>query len=979
MKKRANNGNKKKQLYTDLLLLAVMLILLFIVYRNRTGLFLGRDYTFSTAAAAVYGQDGRKYVIDEGKSVINILDKDGVLEKRLKGGRADRFYYAQSVCETVRDQKSVLYISDIAYIETEEGTVEQNRVMEYSGGKYREVYNSGEEQIFEIKAVDGVLHILKQDDYGITLLKLTQDGTATLRSIYCGDALCAASADLSTGCIAIATKRGALRLAHGTSDTWETVRPDAEHLMPQGVCAENGWIYFSDFYGGRICRLKETQTEKIETVYQEEDLKLSVLGLSPDTDSLLGCDLVSFYEITGVQSGAAKSTYFTQVRYSGFYMTVLLWCALAAALIMLLWLLRFLPSAIVKLTYHESALRMAAVVLAVLSVSCFIAWSLISEQHKKEDLWDVSDMKLVTDLIVNNLDVDLLAGITSQSDYAGSSYLQLREKLDLLMAETLEEGKDYYYVFYQVRDGKLCYLLNYYDTALCTEPFGRMDDTYYMDVYNTRRSFALKSTDADGQWLYVLTPVENEAGECIAILEIGTDLSYRTVERRAETFNIILSVFCSSAVMVMLIVEGLFLLGFYERKRTFQDPSKADITQFVPLRTIILLSYAAATLQDSFITVLSSKLYQGQLLLPDSVAAGLPLSANLLMMAVFAAVGGHMMEKAGSKKTMIAGVVIESTGFLICALTDSYFGILAGNIFMGIGLGLINVTCNAIAAMAEGTEMVAQAFADIMAGSLSGLAIGAGLAALLYPIGGNRLAYTVAACFMVPLFALCKKSRDVRSDEASRQEEKPRIRFTAFFFNRRVLGFLALILLPFMASISYREYFFPMFATENGFPEVRIGQLYMLCGLLVIYIGPYLSNYVIKRFGTFGSIMIASIAMGLNMLLFVLVPNLVTATLGMFMLSAITSFAYTCQYTFFEELPDSEQYGNGKSMGVYSVFENLGQTIGPVVYGALLLLGYRKGVALFCFMMLLFTAVYFAATKADHIKPAIPGGKHGQS
>ena len=132
----------------------------------------------------------------------------------------------------------------------------------------------------------------------------------------------------------------------------------------------------------------------------------------------------------------------------------------------------------------------------------------------------------------------------------------------------------------------------------------------------------------------------------------------------------------------------------------------------------------------------------------------------------------------------------------------------------------------------------------------------------------------------------------------------------------------------------------------------------MICGLLVIYVGPHISGYVINRFGTYKSIIIASLAMGLNMMLFVIFPGMITAVTGMVMLALITSFAYTCQYTYFEELPDSSQYGEGRSMGVYSVFENLGQTIGPMVYGALLSLGYRNGIAGFCIVMLLLAALF---------------------
>ena len=959
----------KKQLIIDLVLMIILVALLYLVFINRNYLFLGPDYSFKTVSSAYYGAEGIQYVIDEGKMTIEIIDNDSGLIKRLEGGNYNRFYYAQAVAEARKDGKTFLYISDIAYRESEDETVEETRVIEYHDGRFREIYNAGGNVIYDIKVWNDKIYVLKAEDYGITLIEIDGDQERAVRRLYCGDVLNSATMDMSTECIAIATKRGAVRVMQKDSDDWTTLRHDGEHLMPQGISAENGFVYFSDLYQGKVCRFKEDDPLSLETVYEEDGLKINDLTVSSDGQEVLCCDLISYYEVQIDASGQITADYIQQVDNKGFWLTIFLWIVLGLSVVIIIWQLRYLPGSIASLLHNEAALRMTAVVFAVVTVSSFIAWSLISEQHQKEDLWDVSDMKLVTDLVVNNLDVNLLNQIQSEADYASSSYMKLRDMLDLLMAETLKEGKDYYYVFYHVEDEKLSYILNYYDTVMCMEPFGKMDATYYLDVYETRRSFALKSQDADGQWLYVLSPVENEVGDCVAVLEIGTDLGYRQEERRLQTFNTMLSVFCSSAVMMMLIVELLFLLNFHEKKRDLIKNQIRDVTRMIPLRTIIVFSYGAATLQDSFVTVLASQLYRGNLPIPDSVAAGLPLSGNLLMMASFAMIGGHMAEKLGSKKTLFTGVFVEISGFLLCAIVGSYEGLLFGNILMGIGLGVINVTCNALAAMGEDTDAVAQAFADVMAGILSGLTIGAGLASLLYPIGGSRLAYAVAASFMVPVIILVRRSMDVHPDEQEEdQGQGERISLRKFFFNWRVLGFLALMLVPFMASISYREYFFPMFAAENGFSEGRIGQVYMICGLLVLYVGPYISSYVIKRFGTFWSIIIASVAMGLNMLIFVLFPSLITAILGMVILSTITSFAYTCQYTYFEELPDSHQYGSGKSMGVYSLFENLGQTIGPMVYGALLTMGYRRGVGLFSLSMLIFTVLYVIGILADKRK-----------
>jgi len=52
-------------------------------------------------------------------------------------------------------------------------------------------------------------------------------------------------------------------------------------------------------------------------------------------------------------------------------------------------------------------------------------------------------------------------------------------------------------------------------------------------------------------------------------------------------------------------------------------------------------------------------------------------------------------------------------------------------------------------------------------------------------------------------------------------------------------------------------------------------------------------------------------------------------------------------------------------MGVYSVFESLGQTVGPIVYGTLLTLGYRSGIAVFCVAMAAFTALFAFMMRKD--------------
>ena len=140
--------------------------------------------------------------------------------------------------------------------------------------------------------------------------------------------------------------------------------------------------------------------------------------------------------------------------------------------------------------------------------------------------------------------------------------------------------------------------------------------------------------------------------------------------------------------------------------------------------------------------------------------------------------------------------------------------------------------------------------------------------------------------------------------------------------------------------------------------EVRIGQVYLLCGLLVIYLGPKISQWMLRRLGMLNSVILASLGMAANMLLFVAWPNMGSVLAGVVILSVIISFAYPCQYTYFENLPDTAMVGEGKAMGVYSVFESVGQTAGPMIYGALMLLGQRQGILVFSGTMLALAGLF---------------------
>ncbi|MCR4590243.1 MAG: MFS transporter [Lachnospiraceae bacterium] len=939
----------------------VMIVLMIVTAVNRDSLMVRHNYSFSSVNSAFYGNSGRIYAIDNGRENIIILDNEGKVSEVLGGGREGSFYYAEELAE---GDDGSLYILDEAYSGEEGDTETSYRILQYIDKKYRVLLLSESQKIYDLQYKDGKLYYLREEEYGLGFYGLKpNDAPGLYKRIFSGDILNDATIDLSTELCAIATKRGAVRLQYKDSYTWDSLKASGIHIMPRSITARNGIVYFSELYSGSIASFPEDSLDSFNTLYSEEDLKIDSVNAKPDGSSLLASDLKSFYRIN-MENGPVTVNYQGDAENSRFYFTVIMWICLILSVLILLYFLKFIPGILKNLIHNEASLRMSAVVVAVVMVSGFIASSLISEERVKEDDRDITDMKLFSEVMLDCIDKSSLSKIRWEYDYMGSAYMKFRDSADMLVKEAEKQGQNYIYVFYDLSDG--CrYILNYEDTVMCGEPRGKADHSIIQECFESGKSFATKSRDAEGSWLSILSRVSDDNGNPVAVMEISTDLNFKEQERARQTRDTIMNVLCSSAVMMMLIIEALFLISFYE-ENSRDSVKKKDAYRAVPLRTVMALTYLAQAMQDPFITVLASRLYKSSFPIPDSVAAGLPLTAQLFMMAIASFVVGNISEKADSKQLLYTGFFIDIAGYVVCTLfCQSYIGIIAGNVLSGAGTGVLLVSCNTLAARGETLESTAEGFSGIMAGSLSGFTMGAGLSALIFPIGGVRLAYAVAAGFMVPVLFMIYFSENVKPEIVEKASEKDKIGFFKFFVNPRVLGFFAFILVPFMMTISYREYFFPLYVMGHGMDEVKVGQLFLVCGLLVIYIGPYISSWVIKKFGTFWSVVFASVIMGANLILSGLFLSVLTVIAGVVILSLCVSFAYTCLYTYFEQLPDSLMYGDGKAMGVYSVFENLGQTIGPTVYGSLMLMGERKGMLVFGVVVLFFVLCYIIAMNRE--------------
>lgn len=914
-------------------------------------------YAFDGPSGVFPGESGRLYIIDQGKKTVLITDGQGKLLRSIDCGTDgdSEPYYASLVAEGADGS---IYVADTRY--AGQGTrISQERIFRYDANGENGVciYLIDYETIEQEAPLQyGNILSLREENGALVFTRKTDNGLAVCQLDLASGRLQSAGYDLPGQYISDAdAEPGTLRpiFTNRLGQVCTVTDGATEVLLDEGrtswmLCAEEGRIYYSDIAANAVlCYDLETGREEI--VLEAPDI---LYGVQTAGGRLYTTDYMGYYMLED-----GEASYVDALTYSQPLLRCALWAALFLGGLLAVAVAYLLLAPALHRPKSELFQRMAIVLGVSLCMGCLVGYITITQMVSNQKATVMEQLNLFCDILVENTDTEALANIDSLADYKGEDFNQVKEPLDALTRMGYENGMYYYYAIYST-DGEVIYtIMDFEETLPARYPVYAYGEEGYTEVLAEGESVEFGGdVSSYGSWAFVLKPIRDAAGTPIAIMEVGTNLDDLDSQIQELVKEVALTILSMAVVLLMIIVEIIFYAEHRERKR--KNLALPGLAAQFPLRLLIFLAYLVDCMQDAFVSILANQLYTPILGIPQSVGAALPLSAQVFAAAVMAFLGGGLSRKAGVKKTLVGGFLLEITGCLLCGAGGTYFSLLGGKAVIGMGLGLIIVSLNAIAARGEDEAESAKAFTDISAGTLAGVTAGAGVGSIILSFGHYSMVYFAGAAILLIGLALSFSGRDYKEVAVAKAKEE--VGFFRFLFNRQVITFLLLMLLPFLMGLSFREYFFPIYAAELGMSETMIGRLYLICGLLVIYAGPQLTGKLIARLGGKWTVTLASALIIAAPLLYVAIPTLATTIVGVLLLSVAISFGYAAQSTYYSELPSVEHYGGGRAMGIYSLFENIGQTLGPMIYGLAMMLGYRSGLGLIGGAMLALLLLFLA-------------------
>lgn len=946
-----------------------------------------REYMLEAVSFVTKGVTGRTYIIDSGRKKLLVLDAQGRLVRDIEGGDYEKdFYYAFDVCD---DRDGNIYIHDVIY-GAEGSLLMEERVIRLRMDGSRTVLYSvkGEDMpertmaygnIMELTNSYGKVYFLSKINGEVSRYIAESDTVKLMESIAAPIDIADITYDAYNERYALSTRQGNIYRYLPEDNEWQVFARSANQQLPWFISARNGVVYMSDVIQHQIltCDLAHEGNYLRTKILYDDDTVYNEISTCDISNEIFLTDNGGYQILDPV---TLHKQDIVSVENSMYGKAVIAWILVVIGGMCILFFIAFaVKKWFVYFTNAEdkaSILRVIMVVFAALFIGSVISYTSIQELSKEMENAVVDNMLFTASVLQKNIDVKKLLEVgKSLQNYDNEEFCAVREPLDRIIDASYDQELYLYYVVYGLDDYGINIILDYERSYACGQPIYEYGDNINTEVMNTKTQQTVDDISSYGALIYTEIPLFDEQGNVVAELEVGTMADRFHSKRNAIIKDNLFTVLSSSAVVTMLIMELLFAINFYDKKKRL-NPDTIDSTQTIPIRLMVFLIYMSDCMQDAFIALLCERLYEegavGLLsFLPSGIAIAFPLSMQLLFGAVASFAGGSLANRTGTKKLMTSGLLIQMCGFIICAVFgDAYTAILIGKILIGTGEGITYVAANTLAALTVDAENSSRAFSDISAGLLSGVSIGAGFGATLLSIGSYHMVYAVAACTMFGAFLISLTAKDFMGKTKKDKEEtdelpvwedvvfSKRMTIIEFLKDRRSITFLMFVILPFMISLSFRDYFFPLFAGTEGMSEVRIGQFYLLCGLLTLYIGPVLSNALLKKTGPKNSVIFASVSMVIVILAYVIYPGLYTVLAAVIMFSVVTSFAYTCQYSYFESIPSVVMYGEGASLGVYSMFDSFGQTLGPIFFGVVLAFGNRNGLLMAAICLLAVTVLF---------------------
>ena len=495
----------------------------------------------------------------------------------------------------------------------------------------------------------------------------------------------------------------------------------------------------------------------------------------------------------------------------------------------------------------------------------------------------------------------------------------------------------------------------------------------YSDIENAEEYFADIAGKIEQLEVITLSPTaEDGCANKELLADSSGEKAYLAVKVSENYINnkvksAVINVLMSAVTEVMIASELLnFLVGLIvkpheSRKKKIKADGIHSFEHIEVVRGISFFFAAFRYMSVAFMTVVLAEIYKPITVfgyeIPYELVMSIPLSAQVFLSTLTSYISGTIIDKKGWKTVTLFGVAVMCTGTWSSALAKEPISFILAQMIVGIGLGLakmgIDIYAVAVASEEDMSAYTAGSNASIIVGFSSSSLIGA-LFADTFGYSGAYIAMTIVGAMVFALICLFGQNvipQKAKPDvlEKSAASEKRDLRFG---------GYILFIIIPYFFIMMFVDYFFPVYAVENGMTVDSIGYVMLFYGMATAYIGAKFCDRIMKKFSPTVLMWITMLLLAGAIFLFAVKNYILFAVMIVLLIGIADGIMPSAQFEYLYHLPLSKTLGFSKTLGIEGFFSSLIGAIAPVVFSMVMLYG-NGGLAIVAIVVCV-AAVLFA-------------------
>ena len=422
-------------------------------------------------------------------------------------------------------------------------------------------------------------------------------------------------------------------------------------------------------------------------------------------------------------------------------------------------------------------------------------------------------------------------------------------------------------------------------------------------------------------------------------------------------------IFDSATVVVVSLLIGFEFVFFLlarllsgaDRKAAIPmqsgDSSKLQADVAIPdekhiyVRTAAFLYAFSMALSMSFLPIYAEDLYTPTLGLGKELLIGLPISAEMLFVAISLTLGGVWLDRRGWFWPFLTGAVITGTGVCLCGVARNITELMIYRATVGFGYGLVVMATQSLVIQVSAQERRSSAIAALEAGFFSGFISSTAVGGMLADRIGFSYVFFLGSVLTIVtiLFVLVflKELRNicpgVTEQAAAPIRTNRRSGFLSVFKDREFVGILFLSAIPAaLCLVGFLYFASPLFLTRAGVSQSDIARLMMIYGMCMVYVAPSINRWVDSLENKKIPIIAGGILGGSALLSFNYLNSVLMFVLILLLFSISGGMSYGARLSLVTDAESSKSAGVGKALGIFNSMERLGNIFGPILVGSMI-------------------------------------------